>query len=143
MPDPLSISASVVGVTVPALHAARLLLDDLRNIRDAPKAVKRLEDDVQSVELALTTLQAVEEREWEVLGTNVTEQSKKTISSCTEACNLFKDKLQRWTKHSDGKLAWQDRANVGFFKQAQLKAMAEQLQNCQLSINSIVGIATL
>lgn len=143
MADPLSISAGVVGLAVPALHAARLLLDDLRNIKDAPKAVKRLESDVQSVERALTSLKAVEEQEWEVLGPNVMEQSKQTISSCTEACNLFRDQLQRWTRHSDGKLAWQDRAHIGIFKQAQIKAMSEQLQNCQLSISCTVGIATL
>lgn len=42
MADPLSIAASVVGVTVPALHGTRLLLDELQNLKDAPKAVKRL-----------------------------------------------------------------------------------------------------
>lgn len=143
MSDPLSISAGVVGLTVSALHATRLLLDDLQNIKDAPKAVKRLEDDVQSVKLALKTLEAIEEREWEVLGTNVTEQSKTTISGCTEACDLFRSKLQRWTRSSDGKPTWQDRTKIGFFKQAQLKAISEQIQNCKLSINSTVSIATL
>ncbi len=50
MADPLSIGASVVGVIVPALHGMRLLLDDLEKIKDAPKAVKRLEADVRSVD---------------------------------------------------------------------------------------------
>ena len=121
----------------------RLLLDDLRNIKDAPKAVKRLEDDVQSIETALTTLEAVEDREWRLLDTTIAEQAKVTITSCTEACDLFRAKMQRWTKHSDIKLAWQDRANVGFFKQGQMKAISEQLQNCRLSINSVVSVATL
>ena len=143
MAEPLSIAASVVGVTVPALHGTRLLLDDLQNMKDAPKAVKRLEDDVRSVEMALTTLTGVEARELEALGTNVAEQLMVTISSCTDACILFRTKLQQWTKHSDGKLGWRDRANVGFFKHGQVKAMLEQLQNCKLSINSVVSIATL
>lgn len=144
MADPLSIAASVVGVTVPALHGTRLLLDDLQGLKDVPKTVKRLVEDVSSVDAALKLLQTMEQREWESLGTNVAEQTKTTINGCTQACDLFRTYLQRWTRHSDdGKLAWQDRANVGFFKQGQIKAMSEQLQNCKLTINSVVSIATL
>jgi hypothetical protein len=144
MADPLSIAASVVGITVPALHGTRLLLDDLERLKDAPKTVRRLTDDVRSVEGTLRLLQGVEEREWMSLGTTVVEESKTTVDSCKQACYLFKADLQQWTKHSqDGKLAWQDRANVGFFKKDQVKAMSEQLQNCKLSINSVVSIATL
>ena len=144
MADPLSIASSIVGIAVPALHGTRLLLEDLEKLKDAPKTVKRLMDDVLSVDATLKLLQSVEDREWESLGISVAEQSKTTISSCTEACALFRADLQRWTKNSeDGKLAWQDRANVGFFKQGQIKALSEQLQNCKLTINSIVSIATL
>lgn len=31
----------------------------------------------------------------------------------------------------------------GFFKQGQIKAMSGQLQNCKLTINAVVSIATL
>jgi len=58
-------------------------------------------------------------------------ESKTTISTCTRACDEFRTDLQRWTRHSgDGRLKWQNRANVGFFRQGQIKAMSEQLQNC-------------
>jgi hypothetical protein len=144
MPDPLSVTASVVGITVPALHGIRLLLHDLQQLKDAPKAVKRLVEDVHSVDAALNLLQGVEEREWSLLGASVAEESKTTIDSCTQACDLFRTDLQRWTRHSDdGKLAWRDRTQVGFFKQGQVKAMSEQLQSCKLAITSIVSIATL
>ena len=144
MSDPLSITASVVGIIVPALHGARLLLEDLQQLKDAPKIVKRLVEDVHSVDTALKLLQSVEDREWDLLGSGIAEQSKTTISSCTQACDLFRTDLQRWTRHSDdSKLAWQDRVKVGFFKQGQIKAISEQLSNCKLTINSVVNIATL
>ena len=117
MADPLSITASIVGIIGPALHGTRLLLEDLQQLKDAPKAVKRLVEDVQSVDTALDLLKNIEEREWCLLGADVAKQSKTTISSSTQACNLFRADLQKWTRHSeDGKLAWLDRANVGFFK---------------------------
>lgn len=144
MTDPLSITASVVGITVPALHGVRLLLEDLQQLREAPKTITRLLEDVQSVDTSLNLLRGVEEREWDLLGPSVLEESKSTISSCTQACHLFRTDLHRWTRHSEGgKLAWQDRTSVGFFKQGQIKAMSEQLQNCKLSITSVVSIATL
>jgi hypothetical protein len=144
MADPLSITASAVGIIVPALHGTRLLLEDLQQLKDTPKTIKRLVEDVQSVDKALKLLQSVEEREWGLLGAGIAEQSKTTISSCTQACDLFRTDLQRWTRHSeDGKLAWQDRAKVGFFKKDQVKAMSEQLQSCKLAINLLVGVATL
>jgi hypothetical protein len=119
-------------------------MEILGEIKDAPKTITRLSDEVRSVDAALNLLNGMEEREWVSLGTTVAEESKTTISSYKEACDLFRADLERWTKHSeDGKLAWHDRANVGFFKKAQIKAMSEQLQNCKLSINTVISIATL
>ena len=144
MADPLSITASIAGIIVPALHGTRLLLGDLQQLHDAPKTIKRITDDVQLVHTTLELLKGVEEGDWKSLGRSVAEQSKATISSCTQACNLFQADLQKWTRHSeDGKLTWLDRANVGFFKKDQAKAMSEQLQSCKHAIHLIVGVATL
>ncbi|KAH6704283.1 hypothetical protein BKA61DRAFT_493498 [Leptodontidium sp. MPI-SDFR-AT-0119] len=144
MADPLSITASVVGIIVPALHGTRLLLGDLQQLSDAPKTIKRLTNDVQSVHTTLELLRGVKDGDWKSLGQKVAEQSKATISSCTQACDLFRADLQKWTRHSeDGRLTWLDRANVGFFKKGQAKAMSDQLQSCKLAINLIVGVATL
>jgi hypothetical protein len=144
MAEPLSVAASIVGVTVPALHGTRLLLDDLQGIFDAPKSVESLKKDLRSVDLALKSLQAVHDSEWKSLGGTVADESKVAISSCTRACDTFRADLQGWTRHSEeGKLSWQDRANVGFFKQRQIKSTSEQLQTCKLTINLVVGIATL
>jgi hypothetical protein len=144
MADPLSISAGLVGIIAPAFHGCRHLLQDLRYIIDAPKALKTLKNNLHSVEMALTSLRAVTDAEWELLGEPVVEQSKATIQSCTAACKLFHTDLQRWTKHSgESSLSWKDRVNVGFFKQRQIKAVSDHLQTCHIGINSVVGIATL
>ena len=144
MYDPLSVTAGVVGIIVPALHGTRLLLNDLQELKDAPKTVKRLTDDVDSVYVALELLHSVKMVDWESLGERVNDRSKATISSCTRACDLFRADLQKWTRHSEGgKLALLDRTTMGFFKKEQVKAISDQLQICKLDINLIVGIATL
>jgi hypothetical protein len=62
MANPLSITASVVRIIGPALYTMRPLLQDLQQLKDAPKTVKRLVEDVQSVDTALKLLQCIEER---------------------------------------------------------------------------------
>ncbi|KAF2132450.1 hypothetical protein P153DRAFT_421381 [Dothidotthia symphoricarpi CBS 119687] len=144
MSDPLSVAAGVVGLTVPALHGTRLLLDDLQKIKDAPEMVQRLKGDVGAIDLALASLRAVKEHEWESLGTTVAEDVKTTISTCTRACDAFRADLQHWTRHSaGGKLTLQDRTKVGFWKQAEIRTISEQLQNCKITVTSVVSIATL
>ena len=93
MADPLNITASAVGIIVPALHGTRLLLEDLQQLKDALKTVKRLIEDIYSVYTTLELLRGVEDGDWKSLGQNVAEQSKATISSCTQACNLFRADL--------------------------------------------------
>jgi hypothetical protein len=92
--DPLSITASVVSITVPALHGIQMLLEDLQQLKEAPKTVKRLLEDVLSVDTSLSLLRGVEDREWDLLGASVVEESKTTISNYTQACNLFRANLQ-------------------------------------------------
>ena len=119
----------------------------LQQLNDAPKTIKRLTDEVDfySIHTTLELPQGVEDVDWESLGQNVAEQSNPTISSCTQACSLFRADLQKVdeTHSEDGKLSGLDRANVGFFKKDRAKAMSEQLQSCRLAINLIVGVATL
>lgn len=144
MADPLSVAASIVGVAVPALHGTRLLLDDLQKIVDAPQSVESLKEDLLSVEMAIKSLQAIGDSEWKSLGGTVADEAKIAISNCKRACDKFRADLQHWTRHSgEGQLSWQDRANVGFFKQRRIKSTSEQLQTCKLTLNSVVSIATL
>ncbi|KAK8872329.1 hypothetical protein PGQ11_002843 [Apiospora arundinis] len=144
MTEPLSIAASVVGITVPALHVTRLLLDDLQKLKDAPNTVQRLQEDLRTINSAITSIQAVDDREWTVLGEEVAQNSKTTIGTCQTACASCRADIQHWTRHSTGgKLSWQDRASVGFFKQGRIKSLTEQLQSCKSTISSVVGVAVL
>lgn len=144
MADPLSIAVGVIGIIVPALHGTRKLVDDVNKIIDAPEAIKSLREDLTSAASALESLKAIPESEWESLGSTVAEQSKHAVTTCGSACDNFRSDLQRWTRRSrNGELSWRDRANIGFFKERQIKAMSEHLQRCKLTCSSVVGMGTL
>ncbi|CZT24134.1 uncharacterized protein RCC_09851 [Ramularia collo-cygni] len=124
MADPFSIAVGVVGIVVPALHALRV--------------------DLHSAVLALESLKAIPEPEWHSLGLALAEQLKDAVKTCGSACDNFRNDLQRWTRRSrDGDLSWRDRANVGFFKERQIRAMSEHLQSCKLACSSVAGMGTL
>jgi hypothetical protein len=59
MSDHPSVAASIVSVTLPALHRACLLLNDLSNIIDALQTVQNLKYDVASAETALQSLRII------------------------------------------------------------------------------------
>ena len=88
--EPLSVAASIVGVAVPALHATRLLLDDIKGISDAPKVVQDLKEDLLSVDTALKSLQAINASEWTSLGGTVANDSETAVETCEKACNRFR-----------------------------------------------------
>jgi hypothetical protein len=63
MADPLSITASAVSIIILALHGTQLLLEDLRELKDAPKTVKRLTNNVHLVYITLELLRGIEDRD--------------------------------------------------------------------------------
>jgi hypothetical protein len=70
--DPLSITASVVGIVMPALDGTRLLLDDLQQLKDAPKVVKRLVEKGQRLTKIGNDLRSAEYcNRWPCLGAAV------------------------------------------------------------------------
>lgn len=144
MADPFSIAVGVVGIVVPALHGTRVLINDVKRIANAPETIQALRVDLDSTVLALESLKAIPEPEWQSLGLALAEQSKNAVKTCGSACDIFRNDLQRWTRRSrDGELSWRDRANVGFFKERQIQAMSEHLQSCKLACSSVAGMGTL
>lgn len=142
--EPLSIAASVAGVAVPALQCVQHLRNYLQGIANAPRDVISLREDLLTLEQAITSLQNVSDPQWKSLGDAVVIQSKTGMSQCKKSCNKFQTAIGRWTQHSDdGKLSWRDRTMIGLFRQDQINSTSTQLQNCKMTLTSVVSIATL
>lgn len=143
MGEPLSAAAVVVGIVVPAMHGTRLLLNDIEKIREAPATVADLKKDLEGLFLATERLKVVEASELDSLG--IAKQSLSgAITTCDEACEIFRKDLQRWTKHSkDGNLSRWDRINVAFFQDENIKSLSSRLQTCKTTLILAVSTATL
>jgi hypothetical protein len=144
MAEAIGVVSGIVGIVDVALHIIRKVVDDVRNIHDAPDVLKGLQSDLSLADRALDSLRDIDDSQWEFLGEVVVGHAKATITSCSEACSAFGADLQKWTKRStDGKMSWRDRGNIGFFRQNQIKSMSQQLQNCHAMVTSLASTATL
>jgi hypothetical protein len=144
MTDPLSVAAGVTGLIAFALEGVRMLVNDVNNIKEAPKSLENLHVDLATVVSSLESLKSIDESQLRLLGDQVYNQSTVAIERCKSTCYDFHGDLQRWTRRShDGKLSWRDKTNIGVFKERRIEAMSRQLQNCKLTLNSVAISATL
>lgn len=106
MADTVSLDLGIAGVVGPALHVSRLLLNDLRDMKDAPKNIQVLSGSIDSLIRALTSVESIPDGEWASLGPSVIEDAESTISQSTATCQRFNEVIQGWTHRSqDGSLS--------------------------------------
>jgi hypothetical protein len=144
MTDPFSITAGTVGIAGVALQSTTALIDDIQAIKDT-EAIAELKEDLAAIETVLRTL------DWELegLALDVLSPGAKAglglaTTNCTRACDKFRAKLKKWTKHSaDDKMHWWDRVRAGLFAEAEIEVLSEQLRRCKDTVNAAIGTAIL
>ncbi|KAJ4243695.1 hypothetical protein NW762_014749 [Fusarium torreyae] len=140
--DPLSITAAVLGIAAPTVQSIQHLRHNIQAISDAPDDIASLGEDLLTIEQAITSIQEVSEPQWLTLGESVIAQYKTGINLCRKSCTRFQAAIEHWTRHGEAvKLSWRDRTAIGLFKQDQIKYTSSQLQNCKLTLPSVIGIA--
>jgi hypothetical protein len=147
MSDPLSFTASVVGIAAPTIRCIGVLLREINNIADAPETLLTLKSRLQALQQALRSLEAIPREQWESLGQPIVDQSRSAIAACDKTCKELQDLLDRTTRHSihseSGKLALRDRLMIGFVKHGRVKSAMEELQHSLSNITAVVATATL
>ena len=142
MRDPLSVTASVVGITTAALQSAQFLAKIIDNVKDAPGTVKDISTDLRAVEPVLQDLKrAVQDDPSQVILSN---QIGLAVENCDRACKAFQLQVERWMKHSkEDKIFWIYRWKIGLFGQERIKTFKEQLSDCKSTLSVALSTATL
>lgn len=144
MTDPLSVVAGATGFITFALHGIRVLWQDLDNIKQAPENILSLKDELRSVERVISSLESIGDDDWKHVNANVVTEVKWNVESCTRTCEMFRLKVQHWTRHSTGeKLSLIDRPHIGFFRSSEIKSMHGKLQAYKTSISCVTSVGTL
>ena len=145
MTDPFSITAGAVGITSVALQSITALLEDIQAVKNAPEVIADLKEDLSAVETVLTTLNSeLEESALGTLSPGAQAGLRLATANCRRACDKFRTKLKKWTKHSaDDTMHWWDRVRVGLFAEADVEMLSEQLRKCKDTVGAAIGTATL
>ncbi|KAJ4187543.1 hypothetical protein NW755_007036 [Fusarium falciforme] len=141
MSDPLSIAASVIGIVGPALHVLRILINDIKEIRDAPKNLKDLLGDLRLVGTTLESVKSIQEEQWEILGRPTADLAIATIEKTKGTLEEVDQDLEKYSQKE--KISKWDRGVLGFWKKKDVEGMLAQLHTCQSSITSLTTTATL
>ena len=133
MTDPLSIAASVTGITTAAIASVRYLHTTISDIKDVPDTLNTLKADLQAVEKPLQKLlEPTRGGDSQVL---LLENVEEAVTNCTSACSTFQIQLDRWMRHATRSKAfwaqWTDRVRVGMFEQGKIQRLQREAQRLQ------------
>jgi len=140
--DPLSIAASVVGITTAALQGVQFLAKTIDNVRDAPSTVKDISSDLRAIEPVLQNLnRALQGDSSQII---LSDQIKPAVENCDRACMAFQSQIERWMKHSkEDKIFWVYSWKIGLFGQERIKAFKGQLSDCKGTLSIALSTATM
>ena len=142
MSDPISTSASVLSISAAALQSVQFLVNSIKAIKDAPKAVIALKDDLQALESALRSLR--QELDGDNAARLVNEAIRSAVENCNRASTAFKAKLDQWTRHSTtDKTVWLDRTRIAPFEQGQIKSFTGQVNASKNTLNVALSTAAV
>ncbi|KAF2022976.1 hypothetical protein EK21DRAFT_105536 [Setomelanomma holmii] len=127
--DPLSITASIVGITMAALQSTQFLTKTIDNIRGAPATVTSISTDLRAVQPTLQSLARASQDSSSpiILG----EQIKHAVENCDIACRAFQTQM-----------FWMVRWKVGLFGLERIKTFREQLGDCKSTLTVALSTAT-
>lgn len=145
MIDPVSITASVVGITTAAIGSVKFLYTTIGDIKDVPTALGNIRSDLQAVEPVLQKLRIeLESEDSQVL---LIDDIKGAIENYNLACSTFQKNLDRWmryaTKHNAFWAEWTARVKVGVFEQGTINVFKGRLNDCKSTLIVALGTSSV
>ncbi|ETS76325.1 hypothetical protein PFICI_11712 [Pestalotiopsis fici W106-1] len=145
MADPLSITASAIGVITAAFQSCQALNGLVSSWANAPKTLKDLRGDLSALQNLIQSLQR------EVATSDDLSAEQRTcilelvpaIESCRDACEGFSARVSRATSHSkDDQVAFLDRARL-YLGEKDIQTFKSRLGDCKQTLNVALGVVTL
>lgn len=148
MSDPLSVTASVIGVATLAYQSCKALNDIISSFVDAPKTLRDMCRDLDALQSLLASLQVavdgVPDASLSADQRACLAELKPPVQSCHISCDDFIGKLAKVTSHSEegGRVNWLDRARL-HFNEKDITSLKSRLGDCKQTLNVALGVVTL
>lgn len=146
--DPLSITASAIGITgfaMTSIVELRTLIDDLSEAQDV---VQDVAANLANIERPLAALEQLHISDGATSSAAKEDLRKagvaEAVNMCGDACSDFSKNLTKWTRHSSAtKLSLRDRLSVGMWNREKVRTLRTQVQSCEATVQFAVTSAQL
>jgi hypothetical protein len=134
--DPLSITASVIGISHIAISSIDHLRGFVNSLAEAKEVVQDIASTLEAIRRPLDALRQIKFSD-DATYTAAKEDLKnngvaEAVNACGKACDEFAAKLQRWTKHSNSKkMSLRDRLSIGVLNKESIHTFRTRIQSCQ------------
>lgn len=148
MADPLSITAGAIAVATLAYSSTKTLYHTISAIHDAPEAFAHLKTDIEILNETIYSLQQELKRKDTDADLSDAQKSnlreiKPTLEACYSACDAFKAKIDRVTRHSkDGYTSLRDRLKLQF-QEKEIRAFQARLASYKSTLAIALDLSTL
>ena len=147
MADGISLTASIISLAGLAYKSTTSLYRLLVDLRDAPKTLQFLNDDVHAVQCLLKSLQTVmEDSSDDSFSDGIAtclRESKPILTECSRACDELAEKIGTIMSNSDAtRVSMRDRLKLQF-EERSLVGFRCRIGNYKATINIAVSLASL
>ncbi|KAF3764680.1 hypothetical protein M406DRAFT_331005 [Cryphonectria parasitica EP155] len=145
--EPLSITASVIGITRLTFDSCKTLNDTIKGIKRAPSKLKDLETSLDAFQKVIKPFEEdLVNREDAALSPDQLANLRAlepVMLYCRDICNKFTKRVSELTSHSDeNHMAWRDRLRLNF-NDSEIRLLKENLAQCQRTLSDALGFANL
>jgi hypothetical protein len=142
MADPLSITASVIGIATAALQSVQFLVQTIDGVKGVPDVIQNISSDLRAIQPVLQSLlRTVQDGSSQIA---LSEQIEDAIKNCERACGTFRLQVEHWMERSkQDKMFWIDRWKVGLFGLERIKTFRGQLSDCKSTLSVALSTATV
>lgn len=145
--DPLSITASALGITTFAITSIKQLHNIINDVAEVKEVIHDISTGLAAILHPLDTL-----RELPVPDGNISAAAKadlekagvaQAVNRCGDLCDDFAKRLEKWTKHStSSKLSLRDRLTVSLNKE-KISTLRISVESCQSTVQLAVQTTQL
>lgn len=141
--DPVSVSASILGLLGAATKVSEVLTKFIRSVRDAPKSAQRLVTEVDDLKLCFHQLQDY------IVVENSSARSRKTMIMLDQLCIILTHCVMLFSEleHALDGLVPRNRISIGsrfkwVSKESTMSNLLQRLQSSKLSLNLVLTTLT-
>jgi hypothetical protein len=147
MADPVGLTASIIAIAGLAYQSCKALYELLDGIRNAPKTLQALNEDLSTVHNLLKSIKtAMEDSSDDSFSDgvkNCLEEAKPALTGCGKACDEFAEKMRKLMSHShENHTSARDRIKLQF-QEKDISAFKYQIGSYKATLNIALSLASL